>query len=236
MTRFTDEQLMALADGQCPPAEAEVIAHAVTADPALKARLAAFEQSRRALRAAFDARRNEPIPDRLLETLARSRAPVAPRARRFFYPTALAASVVVGIALSLAYWMPRNATTILPAPELLAALESTPSGVPFATTLGGTRHEVVPVRTLRLDDGSWCREFDFAEVADGAARSRRGVACRELGGSWAMRAVLSAAAVASRGPDAKYRTASGPDALVGLGRFEAISSTREAQLIARHWE
>jgi hypothetical protein len=234
VTRFTDEQLMALADGQCPPAEARAIAQAVAADPALKARLAVFEQSRRVLRAAFDATRHEPIPDRLLTVFAR--APVAPRRRRFFYPAALAAAVVVGVALSLLYWMPRNVATLLPAPELLAALEITPSGVPFSAAVADARHEIVAVRTLKLQDGSWCREFDFAELADGAVRSRRGVACRESGGSWAMRAVLPAGAVAAGAPDDAYRTASGPDAFASLGPVETLTQAQEAQLLARHWE
>lgn len=239
MTRFTDEQLMALADGQCAPQEARAIEQAVRDDPELRARLAVFEQSRTVLRRAFDARRAEPIPDRLLEAFAkRSRPAAAPRhARRFFYPTALAASVVVATVASLAYWLaPRPSTTILPPPELLAALEGTPSGIPFRSTAGTARRELVPIRTLKLEDGTWCREFDFAEMDDGAVSSRRGLACRADEGSWAMRALLAPAPSAGESSRSDgYRTASGPDALSGLGRVETVSPAREAQLIDRHW-
>lgn len=237
MKRFTDEQLMALADGECGPQETVAIERAVKLDPELGARLAAFEQSRKALRQAFDARRAEPIPDRLLAAFGKhSRLAAAPRARRFFYPTALAASVVIATLASLAYWLaPGPSTTILPPPELLVALESTPSGVPFRATVDARRGELVPVRTLRLEDGTWCREFDFAELTEGAVTGRRGLACRGSGGQWAMRALLPEAEARQVARNEGYRTAAGPDALSSLGRFETASPAQEAQLIAQHW-
>ena len=236
MTRFTDEQLMALADGQCGPQEAGAIEQAVKSDPELKARLAVFEQSRKVLRQAFDAKRAEPIPDRLLEVFGKRAAPAPRRARRFFYPTALAASVAIATVASLAYWLaPGPSTTILPSPQLLAALESTPSGIPFGITVDARRHELVPIRTLRLEDGTWCREFDFAELGDGSIRSNRGLACRAVEGSWAMHALLPVEP-AARDQGEGYRTASGPDALGGLGRIQLVSPAQEAQLIDRHWQ
>jgi hypothetical protein len=237
MAQFTDEQLMAVADGQCDPQEARAIEQAVKLDPELGKRLAAFEQSRQVLRRAFDARRGEPIPDRLLGVFGKHARPAAaPRARRFFYPVALAASVAVATVASLAYWLaPGPSTTILPEPALLAALENTPSGIPFAATVDARRYELVPVRTLRLEDGSWCREFDFAELAGDAVTSGRGLACRETDGQWAMRALLPAAPSQQIARDDGYRMAAGPDALSGLGPIETVSPTQEAQLIAQHW-
>lgn len=240
MTSFTDEQLMAVADGQSSPQEMDTIRAAAAADAELRARLQAFETSRRLLRRAFGAKRAEPVPDRLLAVFGHGPAtPAASPRRPYHYPVALAAAVVAGVIGALAYVLVAGReATLLPSAELLAAaLEATPSGAAYAHDVGATRQEIVPVRTLRRSDGAWCREFEFADLSGAQVRRLRGLACRTMQGMWGMRAILPARALGPSEPrrDGAYRPASGPESLADLGPVETMDSAREAQLIADHW-
>jgi anti-sigma factor RsiW len=112
--KITDEDLMAYADGELPPAEAKRIESAMAEDTALAARVARFRRVRRALRTAYDSVVSEPIPEHLRALLGdvaaheRDDTPAAvvdlavareQRAVRFGPPAwaAMAASLIVGV-------------------------------------------------------------------------------------------------------------------------------------------
>jgi hypothetical protein len=244
MTRFTDEQLMAFADGESVGALGNEISEALRTDPELKARLAVFEESRRALRKAFEVKRTEIVPDRLMTPFGRPAPTPAPRVRtwaqrRHGYGLALAASILAAVALSIGYVAGgRPETTVLPDSQFLAeALEKTPGGVPFVHEQGAVRRELVPIRTVRTQGAIWCREFRLAEVVDRAVTKLHGLACRGAQGGWSMRALLAPSALPSApgSADGSYRLAAGPDAPADLGVVETINSARETELIAHDW-
>lgn len=70
MSLVTDERLMAFADGALPPDEARALEIMIAEDPALEARLRPFAMTGAPLAEVFDAIAAEPVPDRLLKTIA----------------------------------------------------------------------------------------------------------------------------------------------------------------------
>ncbi|MBS0422687.1 MAG: hypothetical protein JSR66_33585 [Proteobacteria bacterium] len=70
---FTDEELMAYADGELDEARRQQIQGAISRDPEVARRVDAHRALRDSLRASFDPVLGEPVPDRLV-AMARSRA------------------------------------------------------------------------------------------------------------------------------------------------------------------
>src|SRR4051794_3804165 len=103
---FTDEELVAYADGELPAARAAEISAAVLADPLLRRRGAASKAPGRVLRGPFKPKLDEPVPQKLLDFLAEpaSNKVVAfkPRTTRIqvWLPLAAAASVALAVGLS----------------------------------------------------------------------------------------------------------------------------------------
>lgn len=98
----TDDMLMALADGELPPATAMRLRNRLMDDPDLAARYAIFETTTADLRAAFAA---GPVPDRLISTVMKTpMGPAAenvtplPRRRAGVPAMAMAASVLLALA------------------------------------------------------------------------------------------------------------------------------------------
>src|ERR1043165_5881394 len=97
MARFTDEELVAYADGELPPDRAKLIAEACAAEPQLAARVRLFNESRAALRDAFAQQAGEPVPERLLKVFDEQPTvvPLPRRPRPSWIPLALAASIAL---------------------------------------------------------------------------------------------------------------------------------------------
>ena len=197
--RFSDETLMAFADGELPEAEAAQVRAALAADPMLAKRVERFRNVRRALRATYDSVAQEPIPERLRALLGdmaaqEPAAPAAPAitsapvvdlaaalaqrrapAQRFTPPVwaALAASVLVGLFAG---------RLLTPAPQSLLAAENGQLRAGAALTrvldtrLGGDADTDLHVGlSFRAQDGRYCRTFDRIE----ANKAVSGLACRE---------------------------------------------------------
>ena len=110
MTQFdtegvSDEMLMALADGELGQPEADALRARIAREPALAARYAVFTETAEALRAAFV---QPEIPAHLIEAVERAQTgrtatqtgTVLPfRQRALVWPTALAASLAIGLGL-----------------------------------------------------------------------------------------------------------------------------------------
>lgn len=245
----TEEELIALADGELDAERAATVRAAVDADPALAARVETHRRLRARVAAAYAPIASEPAPDRLAALLAEPRpaaevvdlvarrraakpAPTTPS--RFGSPRvwALAAAGVAAVVL-LAPWLGSfggggdlltvRDGAVAPAAPLRRALDRTPGG----ETAG-------PVRigfSFRTADGLYCRTF--------AASGRRvvsGLACRESGG-WRLRTFSDAPASAAR----ELRTASAelsPAVLAATDALiegEALDRSTEAAALARGW-
>jgi hypothetical protein len=172
---YSDDTLMAYADGELEPAERAAIEQAMRTDPAI----AAIVERHRALRAdvaaAFAGILDEPVPARLQPP-----APVVSLAverdkrRRWSWPEwgALAATLVVGVLAGRMIpgggpAIAGNGNQVVAQGELAAALDR---------QVGGKAEGAVKVGvSFAARDGAYCRGFVMGAAA--------GLACRE-GGQW----------------------------------------------------
>jgi hypothetical protein len=238
---YTDEQLVAYADGELPAAEAQAVAQAAAADPELARRIRRFTDTRRVLHDAFAAKLREPVPDRLLQTLAGPEPKVVPlrRARpAAWVPMALAASLALAVGLGVTLWPRAPGTPVIAAlpPDagaLAQALDRDASGEPRTVADAGRRWEILPKATLRTASG-WCREFE-SSLEGGTPARARAVACRTPDGAWEVVAVAAAPGAPAEGRD--YAPAGGddPGLLRTLGAVERLTPAQEAEVIRNHW-
>lgn len=249
MRNYTDEQLVAYADGELEASLAREIDVAAAADPALARRIGVFTGTHRLLARVFETKKVEPVPDALLDLLegrtglrAQRLADPARVHRLPWRPLALAASLVVALGLGLVLrdsQGPAGFEGHGPDPlEIARALETHYSGVPAVTMAGGLRTEIVPLSTLRHADGRWCREFETAEIADGQLRKTRGVACRDAGAHWQVLALAHAEDGPGAAPEGGYRPASSPREELRslLGPVRPLRPTEEEALIRADWD
>ena len=226
MREYSDEELMAYADGELPEAQAAELRETIAREPALARRVDAYRQSRELLRGVFAPRAQEPVPPRLLALLQTADLPApAPRwrARRWSVPLALAATLALAIGLSL-----RN-TGQQGGDPMSVALETMASGEP----LKSGAQEILPLATLRDAQGRWCREYQTS----GPSGSAHGLACREPSSPhWVAQDTAAATAGASP-PDGQYHTASGNQAAPGAALTGAhqLTVAEEREAIRQHW-
>ena len=252
MQPYTDEQLVAYADGELTSGEAQAITAAAQSDASLARRIARFSESRQVLAETFAQQMHEPVPQRLLDVLRDERArKVVPLRQRLrsggsgWIPTALAASIALGIGLSLGGAWHRGATpqhVIAGLPqnsaELTRALQTLASGEMLAGESGGTRYEVVPTGSLRMPSGEYCREFESSVATQSGTERARGVGCRGAADDWDLRAVARIPTdVPTAMDNENYQPASGGDfdwagALQGAQR---LAPAEEQSLIERNW-
>jgi negative regulator of sigma E activity len=197
-----DETLMAYADGELEAAERARIVAALEKDPELAARVEKHRALRAQVAGAFAPLLDEPVPDRLRAAARggavaesgrdtviefptrRAGAAQAPwRAREWF---AMAASLLLGVAVSWRAFSPRDAATLsadggsLVARGVLAAA--------LDAQLAGNAADESPVGiglTFKARDGSYCRSFTLR--TGGVA----GLACR-AGDEWHVPVTASA--------------------------------------------
>ena len=235
--RFTDETLMAHADGELDAETAQAVAAAEAADPEVAARVALFRDTAAALSAAHAARPAPEAPDALIarvqETLKRQGPggqetilPFTLRSpRRAWVPSAIAASLALAVGLGAGLSL-RDGMDPGPRAGSLAGLET--SGVAGALTRlasGASEQvatgEVTVVSSFRTPDGTLCREFELAK----SAAETVGVACAE-GASWGLRFAVATGGSAGAG----YAPAGALEALdVWLMGIEAGAPLSEAE-------
>jgi hypothetical protein len=212
--KFSDEILMAYADGELDAETSARVEAAAAADPALARLVDRHRALREELRRGFDSVIGEPVPEQLLaaarnsasepiDLAARRRAggsDGAPAAQgRWSWPqwSAVAASLVIGVLAGSRLWTG-------PEPMLLHS-EGTglSAGGELASALTGKlASESDPGDTVRLgpsfraENGEYCRSFAIALAA--------GLACRE-GDRW--RVELLAVSEPATAPGESYRMA-----------------------------
>jgi hypothetical protein len=239
---FSDETVMAYADGELDSATRAAIEAALAADPELARRIARHQELRQRLRSAFDPVLEEPLPERLLAA-ARGRAgdkrgEVVPlrhaTVRRKSWPQwgALAASLIVGLLLGP--WLMRG---IEPAPVITAdgaLLAHGGLARALSEQLASNQPASAPVQigvSFRSHDGAYCRTFALREK-----QVLAGLACHEARG-WRLEALAASDSPTTGG----YRTAGSalPPAVAGtldaLIAGEPLDARAEAAARAGAW-
>lgn len=212
---WDDFTLSAYIDAELDAETADAIDRAARQDSDLRGRIDTLHRtSAEARRAGLEALSGPPsaslletmnrladaLNERQLAALAPSTVvPFAPRAatvpppRRRWTGSAMAAAIGGLAALAAAWWVlphgqsPEAAREVTLAALRAQALEHLPSGTPASATAEDSNlYSVIPVRTWRNTDGTYCREFD----EKGPAYSSSGVACR-LDGTWKIRSPIS---------------------------------------------
>ena len=184
-----DARLIAWIDGELEPAEAEAVAAAVAANPALAAKAEAHRRLKARIVAAFGPLLEEPVrlPDHKpapVLWLASARAEAAktrptPGSSRWAWPVALAASLVLGLLVG--HQLPGSGGigdrpgALSLSPEIASALDTQAAGQ------GGPVHVALSFQDRA---GAYCRSFTAAHVG--------GVACHE-GDGWRLRYASPAA-------------------------------------------
>lgn len=249
---FSDEILMAFADGELDDQVAAAVEKAMASDLNIAKRVAGFLRSRHLIRSAFSSQTEADVPSELLAavqaqidrfernaaqpiTVGREQAQTlqsAPAAGRWTLGTALAAGLAA-IAIATGGYLvgrqgvqPSSSGPIaqLVTPEIGRALSEIPSGQDHALSVGRMR----VISTFRMPDGSLCREFRLqAPTGDSNA-----VACRDR--DWVITfAVTSAEAkgsyVPSGGADlttSYLQNAGAGEPILGSDEIAALRETR----------
>jgi anti-sigma factor RsiW len=240
---FTDETLMAYADGELDPDTARAVAHAAQSDQAIAKRIAMFSRTRDLLGEAARARPLEPLSPDLEARVAallrdkgeensnetvvpfRPRTPVAPGFRPLAAAAAfaLAVGIVGGFVVSQAMGDREQGGlqfASLETPELADALDAISSGQRVDVKAG----EFLAIASFTNADGEFCREFEYDRMELDTVVS---VACRtEIG--WQPRFAV----VASGSDDTGYAPASSLETLdaylMAIGAGAPMSPDEEA--------
>ncbi len=238
---------MAYADGELDAATRAAVEAAMADDPQLAQRVARHQRLRTRLSGAFDPVLDEPLPERLLNTVrsapANARADnVVPLQRprasapRWSWPQwgAIAASLVAGALLApLLLRPPADAALSTREGQVLAG------GVlsrALSEQLASRQSRDAPVQigvSFRARDGEYCRTFMLRDKS-----ALAGLACHNHG-SWRLQ-LLTAAASPVTAPGA-YRPAAAalPPAVMRaadeLISGEPLDANAEAAARGRHW-
>ena len=249
--KFSQEQLMAYADGELDAQMRRAIEAAMAEDPAIAAEVARHRELRDTLRGAFAGVLDEGVPARLLEAanstpaksaggavvdLAAARADKDAKAVRvrWSWPewTSIAASLLIGVIVGRAFL--QNQTSNLVATQSGHLVASGALASALSTQIGGAADDLGQVHvglSFRAKDGNYCRTFALPDDA-GA-----GVACRD-DEQWQIRALAQAV---GGGESTGYRQAGTalPPAIVQVIESTmdgaALDAEQEAAARAGNW-
>ena len=209
--KFSDETLMAYADGELDPATRGAVERAIRADPTLAAKVRQHTAIRSTVFAAFAPIASEPVPPRLtsatrsgkviqLNTARTARTEPSQERRRWSWAEwgGVAAALMVGVLAGGA-----GVIGLQDQPALVAgaggALQAQGGlAEALSTQLAGSGAAGAPVRigvSFEAKDGGYCRSFIMGAAA--------GLACRD-GAQWKVPVMTQAVA----GPGGEYRQAS----------------------------
>ena len=186
------EALSALMDGALSDEEARSLRERLARDPALAARLAAFEQAEESVRDSYAGIVDEPLPAAVLDLLesddhADNIVPLRTRLqlRIAWIPSAIAAGIALAVGLTIGVSLDTSTGgledldfagggAIAPASVFHEVLESVPSG---ESRRLGTELAATPRFTFKALDGGYCRQVGFSS----AGRQAETLACRQQG-------------------------------------------------------
>jgi hypothetical protein len=228
---YSDDTLMAYADGELDPAERAAIEQAMGTDPAIAAAVERHRALRADVAAAFADILDEPVPARLQPPAPAnvvSLEAVREKRRRWSWPEwgALAATLVVGVLAGRmvpggAPAIAGNGNQVVAQGELASALDR---------QVGGKTEGAVKVGvSFAARDGAYCRGFVMGSSA--------GLACRE-GGQWRIPVLTEAEREAAGG----YRQAGSAlppavlDAIDARIAGKPLDAAGEMAARARNWK
>jgi anti-sigma factor RsiW len=218
---FSDEELMAYADGELAEDRAAALDLALAADDALAERLALFTETRAILADALRPMLDDPVPAHLVQRVrdlaaadAAAQAanvvafPARPQAPPI-WQLPIAASIALAVGFGAGLMLRGQADPDAPIqfagtldPALTEALDSLASGQSL-TLASGARVEAIA--TFRSDDDAVCREFEYDHAGGTTVVS---VVCHD-GQDWQTRLAVAAAPADETG----YAPASSMEAL-----------------------
>jgi len=226
---ISDETLMAYADGELDAATRASIEAAMQEDPEVAKRVARHRALREAMRGAFSAVLEEPVPERLIAAargqstapkgavvelaFAREAARRKPSLGVRWQPAAMAASLLLGVGLGFLAWQSRSGLIQSgPGGELVAkaALAEV-----LSTQLSGDRAPALAMAHLsfRAKSGGYCRTFSLT-----GTDASSGLACRE-GNDWKIKAWAESPRDAAN--SGNFRTAASEDSPAVRAAVEA---------------
>lgn len=244
---YSDETLMAYADGELDGATAARVAAAAEHDANLRARIDTFRRSRELVREAIAPAAEAPVPPRLLAAVERAAqssntagtvTPLRPTAhgrtaraatisRRARWAVPLAASIALLVGAGGGFILGRGAGPDGVEPTVAFA------GVEWRTVLdraaAGTRADVDGVTldvvgSFRRADGGLCREFRVERAGDGAFAA---IACHGDGG-WRPDLVVRTADGDAYAPASGQATLDARVDALGGGPFLDAAAERDA--------
>lgn len=246
--QFSDETLMAYADGELDAELRLEVEAAMALDPAIAARVDGHRQLRADLGAAFGPVLDEPLPERLLDAAAASPASkhatvtdlntarsakqsaVSPRARWSWREWgAIAASIIIGILVGRTALQPaRSDLFATSAAGIVARGELSRE---LTDQIGGAKQlgNVLIGLTFRDREGQYCRTFVTTSAA--------GFACRE-DNTWKVRALNEHAPGPRSGEYRMAGTGLPPAVLTAVEETmtgDALDREQEQAARARDW-
>ena len=187
---FTDETLMAFADGELSEAEAAAVERAVETDQEIAARVALFRETRSQAKAALGPLADEPVPADLLDRIstmvdaedgqdapdstvvAFEPSPATSKrgqTSRWAMPLAASLALIVGATVGFVLGTSQNGAddgrlrvAILDQPGIVGALNSVRSGE--EQPLGDTGDRFRSIASYRDQEGTFCREFEVDRI------------------------------------------------------------------------
>ncbi|MGH8176158.1 MAG: anti-sigma factor family protein [Steroidobacter sp.] len=204
--KFSDETLMAYADGELDAATRREVEDAMRGDPQIADRIAQHRALRAELGAAFSGVLDEPLPDRLLDSAnaqpagnrpavadlsaARNAKRSANSRHRWSWPewTAIAASILLGVFVGrTALQTPDSALVAMREGRLVAAHSLAEA---LSNQIGAKPEDssIAIAATFRTTSGEYCRAFTAS-----APEAVAGIACHEAD-EWRMHTLVRSGA------------------------------------------
>lgn len=255
---FSDEQLMAYADGELDEALRAQITEALAHDTRLAAKVEQYQALRKRLRDELDVSLTEPIPDQLLATL---RKPIpasfgnnnivelktqntvdAARSRRNWSMRewgAMAATLVLGISLGVFTSKTKSPDLFTVRNGALVAQGKLASAL--NEQLASAQSVVEPVQigiSFNSRSGDYCRTFSLQEKSLQQKQSLAGFACFR-NESWRVQALAQIQSVNTESSGYRQAASAMPPAIAALVDAEIMDEPLDAEgeVAARkgHW-
>jgi hypothetical protein len=242
---FSDEVLMAYADGELDEAARQQVQDAINQDPDIARRVATHLGLRESLRVCFEPILEEPVPDRLIAAarakprdssqpnvvpLRGARAPVRP------WPTraALAASFALGaLALQLGTSLRQSQSITERDGQLLASGHLDQA---LSNQVSGSAESQTPVQigvSFLSKSGRYCRTFQLRD-----STSIGGLACKDAD-NWKLEILARADGSPSSNPEYRPAASNVPPAVIQAVNDtiagEPLDAKAEAAARAQQW-
>lgn len=251
---FSDNELMAYADGELAEARASEIDFALVSDTALAERLALFVDTRARMSDAFAPMLDEPVPDALMQNIRklaeesdaaqnapeeaestivafRPRAAPPEASRRPFWQMAVAATLALAIGLGAGIRLGDNQPTgglqiaALSDPYIVSALSEMSSGERRLLDSGS---EITIIATFLDEFGAVCREFEYDKPESATLVS---VTCYDT--EWRVKFAVAAAPANDTGYAPASSLAALDAYLLAIGAGAPLTLEDEAQALAK---